>query len=232
MPLEDPDVTGLFARALGDAWDDLHPQVRERYGLVAAEHREAVGRGTMDRLARHPLAVPVFWLATREDFLFPEQGTDVPFSITSEAFVDDLGHEALFLRREFETDPPREFVDTLRWNPDRECITDFMGRSGYLATDLHLRAVEGDLVLDIGSQWLRARGRYLPLPGPLAAAGTLRDWYDDEADTFCVAAEITNPLLGAVFAYDGTFEHDFRSVEASASTDSRLGGIDLPGGAG
>jgi hypothetical protein len=220
-------VTGLFARALGEAWDDLHPQIRDRYGLVAGEHREAVGRGTMQRLTRHPLAVPVLWLGTHDDFLFPEQGTDVPFSITTEAFVDEAGNEALFLRREFETDPPRQFVDTLRWNPERECITDLMGRGGHVVTDLSLDVEEGDLVLDIGRQWLRVRGRYVPLPGPLAASGTLRDCY---ADRFRVSAEIGNALLGRIFAYEGTFQNEFHAVDADAPTESRLGGVALPGG--
>jgi len=88
-------VTGLFERALGDEWDELHPQIRDWYGLVAAKDREAVGTGEMHRLSRHPLALPVLWLGTVEDFLFPEgEGTDVPFSITSEAFADGNGYSA------------------------------------------------------------------------------------------------------------------------------------------
>lgn len=222
-------MTGLFERALGDEWDDLHPRIRERYGLVAAEDREAVGTGEMHRLSRHPLAVPVLWLGTVEDFLFPEQGTDVPFSITSEAFVDGNGSEALFLGRRFETSPPREFVDTLRWNPARGCVTDLFGRNGRVAADLHLGVDDGDLALTLGAQWLRVGGRYVPLPGPLAVDADLRDRYDDDAERFRVAAEISNPLIGRVFAYEGAFESEFRPVDGDATTSSALGGVALPG---
>lgn len=222
-------MTGLFERALGDEWEELHPQIRDRYGLTAAEDREAVGTGEMHRLSRHPLALPVLWLGTVEDFLFPEGGTDVPFSITSEAFVDGNGNEALFLRRHFETSRPRDFVDTLRWNPARGCITDLFGRNGRVAADLHLGVDDGDLALTLGAQWLRVGGRYVPLRGPLAVTADLRDRYDDDAEEFRVDAEISNPLIGRVFAYEGAFESEFQPVDAAATASSSLGGVDLPG---
>ncbi|PSQ19216.1 DUF4166 domain-containing protein [Halobacteriales archaeon QS_8_69_26] len=223
-------MSGLFERALGDAWDDLHPRIRDRYGVVAGDDREVVGEGEMSRLRRSTLALPALWLGTFDDFVFPESGTDVPFTITTEAFVDDEGYEALFLRRRFELARTREFVDTLRWNPHRDCVTDMFGRSGWMVSDVHLES-EGDrLALSIGRQWLRVGGRYVPVPGPLAAGGTLYDWYDDEAGRFTVAAEIENPLIGTVFGYEGTFESESREVSPDRETTSRLGGVRLPDG--
>ncbi len=222
-------MTGLFERAVGDDWGTLHPRVRERYALESGEDREAVGVGRMDDLERSTLALPVLWLGTIDDFHFPEGGTDVPFTITTEAFVDDAGNEALFLHRTFETDPPREFVDTLRWNSARGCITDLFGRRGHVAADLRVRADDGALALSIGTQWLRAGDTYVALPDPLSVDGQLRDWYDDESDRFRVAAEITNPLIGTVFGYTGTFESDFQAIDREAAPRSALGGVDLPG---
>ncbi|ESP89421.1 DUF4166 domain-containing protein [Candidatus Halobonum tyrrellensis] len=224
-------VTGLFERALGDDWDDLHPAIRERYGLTAGDGRTAVGRGVMDRVDRNPLALPALWLGTLDDFLFPEAGTHVPFTVAAEAFVDDAGREALFLRRRFDTDPPREFVDTLRWNPERGCLADYFGHHGAVVADVHL-GVEGDaLALRVGDQWLRAGDRFLPLPGLLSARGTLRDRYDDDADEFRVEAEITTPILapvGPVFGYRGRFENEFRAT-GDDRVGSSLGGVPLPG---
>ena len=222
-------VTGLFERALGDAWTDLHPEIRERYGVVAGDDRAVVGRGTMHELRRSPLAVPLLWLGTRDDFLFPEAGTDVSFEIATDAFVDERGFEALFLRRRFETDPPREFVDTLRWNPERGCLTDCFGRHGVVVADVHLSVEGGVLALEIGDQWLRASDRYLRLPGVMTAGGTLRDRYDDDAGEFRVAAEITNPLVGPVFGYRGSFDSEFRAIPAERTPESSLGGVALPG---
>lgn len=225
-------MTGLFRRALGESWDDLHPKVRERYGVVADEDREVVGSGEMSRLRRSTLALPALWLGTFDDFVFPESGTDVPFTITTEAFVDDEGFEALFLRRRFELGRTREFVDTLRWNPARNCVTDMFGRRGLMVSDLHF-GVEGDrLALSIGRQWLRVGGRYLPVPGPLAAGGTLYDWYDEETGRYNVAADIENPLIGTVFGYEGEFDNEFRAVDPERPTTSALGSVPLPGGDG
>ncbi|TYL39774.1 DUF4166 domain-containing protein [Natronococcus pandeyae] len=224
-------MTGLFEREVGEGWIRLHPRVRERYGLESGDSRIAVGVGRMDELERHPLALPALWLGTVDDFLFPEAGTDVPFTITTEPFVDAAGNEALFLRRRFETSPPRTFVDTLRWNPARGCITDLFGRRGVVAADLQIEAAEGALALSIGTQWLRVGERYLALPEHLSTDGRLRDWYDDAMEEYRVAAEITNPLLGTVFGYEGTFENEFRSRETGTDDppEAALDGIDLPG---
>lgn len=222
-------MTGLFERAVGEEWKKLHPRICDRYGLTAEENREAVGKGVMTQLRRNALALPVLWLGTTEDFLFPEGGTDVPFTIRTEAFVDDNGYEALFLDRRFETKHSRQFVDTLRWNSERECITDCFGRNGRIVADLHLGVDGGDLTLALGTQWLRIRSRYVVLPDPLAVDATLRDWYDDDADEFRVAADITNPMFGTVFGYRGRFENSFRAVDAGTSTHSSLGEIALPG---
>lgn len=222
-------MTGLFEREVGDEWRSLHPRVRNRYGLESGEGREALGVGRMHDLDRHPLAVPALWLGTLDDFLFPERGTDVPFTIVTEPFVDDEGNEALVLRRRFETAPPRTFVDTLRWNPARGCLTDLFGRHGRVAADLHIEAEDGELVLSIGTQWFRVGGRYLALPSPLAVDGRLRDWFDDEDGRFRVSAAITNPVLGTVFEYEGAFRNEFRALAASAPPPSTLGGVALPG---
>ncbi|MFB1064315.1 DUF4166 domain-containing protein [Natrinema sp. H-ect4] len=221
-------MTGLFEREVGDAWWTLHPRVRDRYGLESGAGREAVGVGRMHELDRSPLAVPALWLGTIDDFLFPERGADVPFTIVTEPFVDDEGTEALVLRRRFETSPPRTFVDTLRWNPARGCLTDLFGRHGRVAADLHISAEDGALALSIGTQWLRVGGRYLEVPPPFSADGHLRDWYDDGENRFRVSATITNPVVGTVFEYQGAFETEFRPLEDDAAPPSALGGIDLP----
>lgn len=222
-------MQALFERALGDDWAALHPRLRDRYGLVTDDDHVAVGRGAMRELRRSALAIPLLTLTAVDDFLFPEAGRDVAFSITSEPFVDERGNEALALRREFETAPPRTLVDTLRWNPARGCITDLFGRRGLVAADVHVTVDDRDLILSVGAQWLRAGGRYLHLPGPLAARGSIRDAFDEADGRFRATASITSPILGEVFGYAGHFEHEFRDA-GSTPTSERPGRVAaLPG---
>lgn len=225
-------MPALFERAIGDDWSALHPRVRERYGLVAADGHLAVGTGEMQALRRSALALPLLALGTVDDFLFPEAGRGVPYTITTRALVDANGYEVLVLRRTFETEPERTFVDTLRWNPHRGCITDLFGRHGLVAADLRLGVEDGDLTFEIGTQWLRVGGRYVRLPAALAVDGSLRDWYDEPTDRFRVTASITNPLLGEVFGYRGHFVSEFRavaSVPADAVPETALDAVSLPG---
>ncbi|MWV41739.1 DUF4166 domain-containing protein [Natrialba sp. INN-245] len=222
-------MTGLFERAIGEEWSTLHPQVRERYGVESSDGREAVGVGQMDELTRSPLAVPALWLGTFDDFLFPESGTDVRFSIVTEPFVDGNGNEALRLERRFDTSPPRTFVDTLRWNPARGCIVDLFGTRGLVGADLHAAADDGALALSIGTQYLRVGGRSLALPALLSARGRLTDWYDEDDECFRVEADIENPLVGSVFGYEGGFESEFRSADGDPADRPPLADVRLPG---
>ncbi len=219
-------MTSLFEREVGETWDTLHPRVRERYGIETSEGREAIGVGQMAKLGHSRRAIPALWAGPIDDTLFPESGTDVPFRILTSPFLDSNGNEALILDRRFETDPPRRFVDTLRWNPNRGCLTDLYGHRGLIAADLHITADHGALVLSIGTQWLRLGDRYVELPELCSINGRLCDWYDDERGRFRVAADITNPLVGQVIGYEGSFETEYRSAQPTASA---LGSIALPG---
>lgn len=222
-------MTSLFERAVGTGWDELHPQIRERYGL-STDDRVAIGTGRMSQLTHNVLALPVLWLGTTQNFLFPESGTDIPFEIRSEAFIDTDGNEALRLQRRFETDPPRRFDDTMRWNPERECITEFLGRDGRIVADIHLSVADGGLVIEIGEQWIRFGDRFISVPAPLAVNAVLQDWYDEYAGRFRVAASITNPLAGHVFGYQGVFDNEWRDETPTDDTDEPVRHSSLPSG--
>jgi len=83
-------MNSVFQRALGPAYDDLHPAIAERYALTSADRTRCVGRGRMYSVRHNPLALPVLWAGTRRNLLFPEQGADVPFEVrtTSATFTD------------------------------------------------------------------------------------------------------------------------------------------------
>lgn len=201
-------MTGVYARALGEAVEDLHPKVQERYGTDSGPGVVTVGRGEMD-VSNGPLARPVLYAMTAQNLLFPETGTGVPFTVTSAEFLIEAGHQVLGMRRTFEFEgSTRHFDSRTVWDADGERLLDYLGSGGRLVSELHPRVEDGALVVEGGRQWLRAGGRYLRLPGPLAADVAVRDRYDDAAAQYGVHAELRSPLAGEIVTYDGRFTQD------------------------
>jgi len=105
-------VTGVYMRALGDVAADLHPKVRERYD-IGPDDAVCVGRGRMD-ISRGTHVLPVLWLLSKRDLLFPEAGHDVPFTVTSVGYHTEDGHEALTTRRAFDFGRQQRRFDSRR----------------------------------------------------------------------------------------------------------------------
>jgi len=205
-------VTGVYEYALGDETDDLHPKVRDRYALGPEDEYATIGRGKMD-ITRGTLALPVVSVMPFWNLLFPESGTDVPFSVTTVGFRDPM-YEALTTRREFEFDGGIRRFDSLTvWDADRERLFDFLGTGGHVVSELHPRVEDGALVVEGGKQWTSVGGRYLPMPGPLAVDVTVRDRYDETDERFHVTATVESALAGHVLGYQGSFTHEQRAIE-------------------
>jgi hypothetical protein len=60
---------------------------------------------------------------------------------------------------------------------------------------------------------LYAVGTCVPLPLALSAQATVHEWYDDETEQFRIAVTVTNPLVGLVFEYRGSFEVEWIDCE-------------------
>lgn len=204
-------MTGVYEHALGEAAGDLHPKVRERYGIGPGDGA-VVGRGEMD-IDNGTLALPALYAMPARDLLFPETGTDVPFAVTTVGYRLD-GYEAMTTRREFDFgDVRRRFDSVTVWDHENGRLLDFLGRGGLLASELRPRVEDGALVVGGGRQWLRVGRRYVPLPGPLAADVEVRDRYDEGDERFHVTAAVTNALAGRILRYRGTFTQEFEAMD-------------------
>jgi hypothetical protein len=204
-------MTGVYERALGDAADDLHPRVRERYGIGPGDDA-VVGRGEMD-IDNGTLALPALYVMPARDLLFPETGTDVPFTVTTVAYRLD-GYEAMTTRRTFEFgDRERRFDSVTVWDHEHDRLLDFLGRGGLIASELRPRVEDGALVVGGGRQWARVGSRYLPLPGPLAADVEVRDRYDESEAHYHVLGTVKNALAGGIFRYRGTFTQERERID-------------------
>lgn len=199
-------MTGVYERALGDAADDLHPNVRDRYS-IGPEDGATVGRGRMD-ISRGTHTLPALYVMTTQDMLFPEAGRDIRFAVTTVGYELD-GHEAMTTRRTFNFDGTRRRFDSVTvWDEANERLLDYLGTGGRIATELHPSVEDGALVVEAGRQWLHHNDRYVGLPGPMAAAVEVRDRYDETGERYYVLATVENPLAGHILSYRGTFTQE------------------------
>ena len=213
-------MTSVFQRALGPAYDDLHPAIAERYALTSADGTRCVGRGRMYSLRHNPLALPVLWAGTRRNLLFPEQGEQVPFEVRTTPF-DDCGVETVAYVRQFDVGRERRFDAYMRYDEARDCVVDALGTHRNPVTELQFSVTAGGaLRIETDTQWVRCGDRRLPVPRPLRADVTVVERYDDERERFEIGVSVANPLLGPVFAYDGWFTVEFEPVSGLPGTDA------------
>lgn len=211
-------MTGVYEAALGDGWRDLHPRVRKRYAVESADDVAGVGTGTMD-VSRGVHVLPALALMPAANLLFPESGRDVPFTVVTVGGTDVAGREALATLREVRFPRTRRRFDSLTvWDDEGERLLDFLGTGGHLVAELRPRVEAGGLVVESGRQWLRAGGRYVRLPSPMAVDVTVRDRYDEVADRYHVDAVVESSLAGHVLGYRGTFTQSTVAREAVPAT--------------
>ncbi|WP_435360715.1 DUF4166 domain-containing protein [Haloarchaeobius sp. DFWS5] len=205
-------MTGVYEHALGDAADDLHPKVRERYGIGPDDGTACVGRGRM-HISRGTHTLPVLYAMTTQNLLFPEAGRDVPFTVTTVGYENEAGYEVLTTAREFDFGRKRRRFDSLTvWDHEHERLLDFLGTDGLIASELRPRVESGTLVVEGGRQWTHVGDRYVRLPRPLAASVEVRDRYDEVDEQFHVTATVESTLTGHVMSYRGAFTQAFEEM--------------------
>lgn len=98
-------MTSIYQRALGVAFDRLHPQIQRRFGFCSTDGVASIGRGVMDEVWRGRFyTLPFLYVGTWRRIMFPETGSDIPFTIENYAFLDDHGRETVSWIRTFESD--------------------------------------------------------------------------------------------------------------------------------
>lgn len=213
-------MNSVFERALGPAYAELHPAIRERYALTSTDNRRCVGRGRMRSIKRNQLALPVLWAGTSRNLLFPETGTDVSFQVRTVPFNEN-GVESVAYVRWFDVGPGRRFDAYMRYDEERDCIVDALGTHRTLQTELRLTATPtGGLHIETGEQWVAYKDRFVAVPDPLRADVNVTERYDDDLDRFEIAVEISNPLVGFVFGYDGWFTVEYEESPGLRSEDA------------
>jgi hypothetical protein len=199
----------VFRRALGADFGRLHPKLQERFGVSSGDGEYCVGVGVMSEMTRGPVwTLPFLKAGSWRHILFPESGTDVPFTIENYPYVDGFGRETLTFVRTFQMRPQRRtrFDATMVFSEGRDRIVDYLGTHQHLAADIDAQVQpDGSIVIRTGAQRFYEHALAFRMPLALSGRGTVRESYDDENDRFTVDVEITNDRFGRLFRYSGWF---------------------------
>lgn len=209
-------VRSIYERALGDAFDDLHPKIRRRFGFDSDDGLASVGRGTMEYVSNGGVhTYPFLYAGTLHNLMFPEEGEDVPFTVRNYAYEDAYGRECLTWIREFDFARTRRFDATMVYSEERDGIVDYLGTHQHLAVDIDLSVDEetGGLVLRAGPQRLYVRGYGGRFPALLTGQADVLEWYDDDVGCYRISVAVENPLVGTLFGYRGRFEVDWLETD-------------------
>lgn len=208
-------MTSIFRQALGADFERLHPRLRQRFAISSDDRTACVGTGVMDRIWHGPAVIqPFLRLGATRHILFPEQGTDVPFSIENYAYRDTYGRETVTFVRTFEIGAHRRrrFDATMVYDPLRAAVVDYLGTHQHYAVLLRL-AVDrrGGLLIRTGEQ--RYGGHRFPTG--LSGCAEVHEWWDDAAGCFRIEVRVTNRFLGPVFGYRGRFTAQYVDTRAT-----------------
>jgi len=206
-------MTSIFERQLGADFARLHPRLRERFGFCEQDGVACVGTGVMERIWRGPaFTLPFLHLGTTRHILFPERGTDVPFTIENYAYRDSYGRETVtFVRTFCLPRQPRRFDATMIYSPARRGIIDFLGTHQHVAVDL-------DFTVDSrGGLWIRTLDQRLHegpvsmrVPSLIRGDATVHEWWDGRH--FRIEVSVRHRRFGPLFGYHGSFTAEYPST--------------------
>ena len=199
----------IYRQALGTQWDSLHPVIRRHYDLKAGERREVEGALHVHHTR---MLTPILHITARFGLLFPEQGRNVYTTLINEATVDARGQpvvvwkRCLHFKRPDGTEHKRRFDSVVKLLP--------RGADSLLLEKVALnQAVAMRLNVDErGALMYESAGFYtvvgeILIPVPTPSRLFIREWaHPTEPDRFCMAFQMTLPLLGDVFGYEGEFK--------------------------
>lgn len=199
----------IYRKVLADDFKQLHPMLQKRYDISTGAIFKA--SGTMYEIKGGPKWLyPLFWLGVRWKLLFPEQGKDIPFTITNRAFIGDNGEGQIHWERIFHFGNKKRYFNALMSLDDKRLvIKDYLGEPHLFYSDLDFIVTDqGSLTIESLGQRLVLGKIEIPLPRIFQGLATVTETYDEHLDMYRIQVTVQNPLIGPVFSYKGVFSED------------------------
>lgn len=204
-------MNSIYQRVLGSDFARLHPQIQRRFGFSSADGIAFKGSGVMDTLWHGRFyTLPFLYLGAWRRIMFPEHGTNVPFTLENYAYIDSFGRETVTWIRKFKTTRDRRFDATMVYSQKRGCIVDYLGSHQHLAVDIEISpSSNGGLHLRSGAQRFYEGIIGFSFPMVFSGVADVREWYDDRSNRFQIEVNVKNKVWGPLFGYTGSFAGDW-----------------------
>ncbi|KPB05997.1 DUF4166 domain-containing protein [Bacillus sp. CHD6a] len=197
----------IYQELLGEDFQRLHPKLQDRYALPM--DKPFYGVGTMLKMKTGSSWLkPFLTLSTRWQFLFPESGNDVPFTIKNTCRSLPSGETEIYWERTFHFEKiSRNFNAYMTMDPKRNVVKDYLGEPHLFYSDLKMSVTpKGRMQIRSGSQRFLVGKREIPIPRLLEGVVAVEEGYDDVREVFTIQVEIRNRMVGRVMAYEGEFK--------------------------
>ncbi|WP_407268824.1 DUF4166 domain-containing protein [Radiobacillus sp. PE A8.2] len=196
----------IYKQAMGFSFERLHPMLQQRYSMTSDQPFKA--SGVMRTINGGPkLLYPLFRIGVYFKLLFPEKGRDVPFTIENTVQVGKNGEAQVHWQRIFSFGNKRRYFNAvMSLDAERAIIKDYLGEPSLVYSDLAFHVSEhGGLTITSEKQRFVLHKLEIPLPKIFQGLATVNERYNDEKQVFEISVQVTNPLVGKVFAYEGEF---------------------------
>ncbi|SFK40397.1 protein of unknown function [Halobacillus dabanensis] len=199
-------MKSIYHRALGEQFHRLHPEMQKKYGLTSKQNLMVLGQGRMTEIrGTNPFIRPLLQIGVKDYLIFAERGKDVPFTLENYVYADEQGRETVsWIRRFFFPYAIRGFDAAMRYDEERKCIVDDLGKSGFVQTelDLHVTA-QGGLYME--SKAVNVDG----ILSMITPKTSVYEHYDEVEGAFRVHVHAEHPLLGTLLMYEGMVHTEF-----------------------
>ncbi len=199
----------IYKQLMGEQFEQLHEKLQKRYAFK--EGRPFIASGTMKYITGGPKWLyPLFKLAVRWKFLFPEHGKDIPFKIVNTPQIGENGEKQIHWERIFYFGKKKRCFNALMsLDEERQIIKDYLGEPHLFYSDLLLSATsDGHLKIESKHQRFICGRWEIPLPKIFQGLATVIEKYIEEEERYSIQVIVKNPLIGTVFSYEGEFNHD------------------------
>lgn len=196
----------IYSTLLAEKFQQLHPKLQHRYALPLEQTFYATG--VMHQIQNgSKLLAPFYRLAVKLNFLFPESGENIPFTIANRSVINqDQEAEVSWERSFFFPNAVRKFNAKMTIDLEKQLVKDYLGDVPLFYSDLLFDVTkDGFLLITSGVQKIVLGKKEILIPNLFKGRVAVLEGYNDVKNVYTIHVSIYNSLLGRIMMYAGEF---------------------------